>query len=242
MVLFLVALTVSTAVGIRNEIKQGRYIGAEDKNTISVSGEGTVYADPDLALTNFSVVTEKETVDRALEENKKKMNKVIERIKQQGIEGKDLKTTTFDIQPRYEWHEKTQEDRTKGERVLVGYEVTQDLQVKVRELGKVGEIIQEATDAGANRVGNLRFTIEDEEQIKKEARKEAINQAKSKARETASQLGVDLVRIVNFSENFYIPRSSSEALMEKQAGGAAPEIEPGQNKVEVNVNITYEID
>lgn len=239
LVLLLIALTVFTGVIIRNKLKQGRHI-EKAENTITVSGQGEVYAKPDLAVVNFSVITEKDTVDQALQVNKERMNRVIARLKDQGIENKDLKTTTFDLQPRYEWYEK-ETSRKEGKRRLVGYEVTQELQVKIRNLGSVGEVIQEATDAGANKVGNIRFTIENREEFKKKARNKAIEQAKSKAEEISSQLEVELVKIVNFSEDFYTPRPYSGVVKEQAAGGA-PEVEPGQNKVEVNVSVTYEID
>lgn len=237
LILLLITLTVFTGVIIRNKLKQGHHIGKEE-NTITVSGQGEVYADPDLSVVNFSVITEKDTVDQALQTNKEKMNRVIARLKDQGIEKKDLKTTTFNIQPRYEWYEET--SRKEGKRKLVGYEVTQELQVKIRNLGTVGEVIQEATDAGANKVGNVQFTLENREQFKKKAREKAIEQAKGKAEEISSQLGVELVKIVNFSEDFYTPRPYF-GVMKEQAAGGAPEVEPGQNKVEVSVSVTYEI-
>jgi len=173
LILLLLALTVSTAVGVYNKVKESRYIGQEIKaqNTITVSGEGEVYADPDLAVVNFTVMSGKETVDQALQTNKEKMNAVISKLKED-VEEKDLKTTTFNIQPRYEWHERETFSK-QGERVLVGYEVTQEVKVKLRDLDKTGEIIQKATDAGVNRVGNIRFTIDNREQAKKQARKKS---------------------------------------------------------------------
>lgn len=242
LILLLLVLTASTAVGVWNKIKEGRYIGqeVEAKNTISVSGQGEIYADPDLAMVNFSVVTEKDSVEESLKENKSKMNKVIEKLKAEGVEKKDLKTTTFNIQPRYEWHEKNTKHK-EGERVLMGYKVTQELKVKIRNLDQVGEIIQEATDAGANRVGNIRFTIENEDKLHKKAKKKAIEEAKNKAKETASQLGVRLMEIVDYSEKNYNPRPYSDTMLKGAEGGSTPQIEPGQNKVEVNVSITYEI-
>ncbi len=242
--LLLLVLTASTAVGVYNKIKESRYIGqeVEAQNTITASGQGEIYADPDLAVVNFSVVTEKDTVDQALKANKEKMNDVIKQIKEKGVEEKDLKATTFNIQPRYEWHET--EASKQGERVLTGYEVTQELRTKLRDLGQIGKVIQEATGAGANRVGGIQFTIEDEEEVRKQARKEAIDQAKTKAQETASQLGVKLSKIVDFSENFYTPRTTSDMMLksEQAEAGTTSQIEPGQNKVEVRVSITYKID
>lgn len=233
---FLIALTVSTVIDIKNKIQ-------ETENTITVSDTGTVYAKPDLALTTFSIVTEAKTVAEAMSENTEKMNAIINSVKEQGVEDKDLKTTTFNIYPRYEWQEKATcvPPCPSGKRVLVGYEVRQSLQVKIRDMEKVGTIIQGATDAGANQVSDLQFTIDNQDELKKQAREQAINKAKTKAEELAKQLGVKLVRISNFSESAALPRFFGLEMAEGLGGGGEPQIETGENKIEVTVTITYEI-
>jgi len=248
LIVFLAALIASTSVGIQNKIKEGRYIGQEieTKNTITVSDKAEVYAKPDLALITFSVKNEAKQVSEAMEGNTKKMNAVISSIKKQGVKEKDLKTTTFNIYPRYEWRKVETEiyPYPPGKRVLIGYEVTQSLQVKIRALAKIGAIIQAATDAGANQVGNLSFTIDKQDEFKAKARKEAIKKAKDKAKELASQLGVRLVRITNFSESGVAPRyyGYKEIAAPMAGGGEVPQIKTGENKIEVAVSITYEID
>lgn len=246
--LFLIVLIVWGAVDIVNKIREGKYIGygIEAKNTITVSDSGEVYAKPDLAIIDFSVVTEAKTVAEALSDNTAKMNAVIESVKGKGVDTKDIKTTVFNIYPRYEWQRETVCSiyPCPEKRVLAGYEVTQQLEVKIRDLSKTGDIIQGATDAGSNEVGSLYFTIDKEEDLKKQAREQAINKAKSKAEELADQLGIKLVRIVNFSESGVFPYY---APMYKEAAGlgggeATPQIETGENKIEVTVSITYEID
>ncbi len=236
-IVFLVSLIVWVNIDIQNKI-------TETENTITVSDTGEVYAKPDLALTTFSTITEEKTVAEALSKNTEKMNAVIDFVKDQGVEDKDLKTTSFNIYPRYEWYEK--EDCVppcpSGKRVLVGYEVRQSLEVKIRDLEKIGAIIEGATEAGANQVGDLQFTIDKEDELKKQAREQAIEKAKTKAKELASQLGVNLVRISNFSESSVVPRYYGlEKVAVPGAGEEAPQIEIGENKIEVTVTITYEI-
>ena len=239
---FLLAVTIYTVVSVQNKIKEGRYIGQEieSRNTITVSDKSEVYARPDLGITTFSVVTEKKTVSEALNENTEKMNEIIDSMKEQGVEDQDLKTTSFNIYPRYDWYGETR-FYPQGRRVLVGYEVRQSLEVKIRDLEKIGEIIQGATDAGANQVGDLQFTIDKEDEFKKQARGQAIEKAQAKAQELASQLGVRLVRIVNFSESGVFPRYYAFEETLGKGGDEAPQIEVGENKIEVNVTITYEI-
>jgi len=232
--LFLVALAISTIIDINDKLK-------ETESIITVQGTGEVYAKPDLALTTFSVVVEAASVAEALEENTERMNAVIAAVRNEGVEEKDLKTTSFNVYPRYEWYEKTIYYPT-GKRVLVGYEVHQSLQVKIRDMGKVGGILQAATESGANEVGALQFTIEEQDELKKQAREEAISEAKEKAEELASQLGVKLVGVDSFNESGFVPFYSSLERAEGIGGaGGGPTIETGENKIEVTVNITYKI-
>jgi uncharacterized protein YggE len=168
--IFLFVLTISSIVSIQNKVKQGRYIGqdVESRNIISVAGTGEVYAKPDLALISFSVVIEAKTVGEAMSQNTEKMNNIISFIKEQGVENKDLKTTSFNIYPRYDY-DRTSSIYPSGKRVLVGYEVIQQLEVKIRDLDKTGQIIEGAASAGANQAGNLQFIVENEDDLKKQA-------------------------------------------------------------------------
>tara|TARA_B100001971_G_C18179520_1_gene531947 strand:- start:468 stop:1259 length:792 start_codon:yes stop_codon:yes gene_type:complete len=237
--IFLFTLIISTAVDIQNKL-------IEVRNTLVVSGTGEIYAKPDLALMTFSVVTEAKTVDATMAENTEKMNNIISSIKSQGVEDKDLKTTSFSIYPRYEY-EKGEIYPSNilldppGKRILVGYEVSQSLQVKIRDLGRIGDIIQGATDNGANQVGSLQFTIDNQDELKKEAREQAIKKAKAKAKELTSQLGVKLGRITNFSEGSSAPRYYGLMAEAMGGGGEDLQIETGENKITVTVSLTYEI-
>jgi hypothetical protein len=228
------------------EIKSWENI-SQNNRSVSFTETGEIYAKPDLAIVSFSVVVEKKTVAEAMAENTKKMNAVINSVKSQGVEEKDLKTTSFNIYPRYEYP-RTQTEiypYPSGQRVLVGYEVSQRLEVKIRDLAKIGQIIEGATKAGANEVGDLIFTIDKEDELKAQAREQAINKAKAKAKELSQQLGVKLVKIINFSESGNFPIYDYAKSSLGIGGGEAvpaPQIQTGENKITVTVTITYEID
>ncbi len=241
--LFLLALIILVGVSIVNSAKESRYIGQDNnKNTIEVSGQGTVYISPNIAKISFSVKTEAKTVKQAMAANINKMNDIINVLEQEGISKKDLKTTNFSVYPRYEWQKQTMPVPV-GKRILVGYEVSQTLEVKIRNLDKIGKVIQLATKAGANQIGNLQFLVDNQEEFKKQARIKAIEQAKQKAKEIASELGIKLGRIVNFSESvnspiYYPLRKNVSEITENNS---IPQIEPGQNKIEIKVYLTYNI-
>ena len=235
--LFLIILIVSVAIDIKNKLE-------ETKNTITVTDTGTIYTKPDLALADFSVVTEEKTVAEAMSKNTEKMNAVISFMKEQGIEEKDLKTASFNIYPRYEWYDENQY-YPSGKRVLVGYEVRQSLQTKIRDMEKIGQIIEGGTSAGANEVSNLQFTVDNQDELKRQAREEAIKKAKAKAEELAEQLGIKLIKISNFSESSLLPvYFETDKALGMGGGEAVPavsQIETGENKIEVTVSISYEI-
>ena len=239
LIIFFIVLILSTAVDVVNKIKEGRYISqnVRMRNSIVVSETGEVYAKPDLAVISFTVVKEAKTVTDAMDENSATMNNVIRTVKEQGIEDKDVKTTSFNINPRYEYSE-----GTYGRRTLVGYEVVQKLEVKIRDLRKIGTIIEKATSSGANEISDLQMTIDNQDELKKQAREQAIAQAKVKAIELSSQLGVKLGKLVSFNESFYVPQYDAGIYMEKAAGGGeVPDIQTGENKISVSITITYEI-
>ncbi len=238
---FLVALIVLSSVLTFTFLENARY--TDTGGTVEVSGEGEVFAKPDLAIITFSVLTEESSADLALEGNSQKTNDVIEALKNYGIEDKDIKTTAFDIRPRYEYH-RAETDRPEGSRVLVGYEARQSVETRLREMEKIGEVIESGVSAGANQVNNLVFTIEDEKELKEEARAIAISNAKKEAETLTRQLGVRLGRVLNFNEDLggigFMTRSLE---MEEVAFDSAttPQIETGENKIEAKVNIVYEI-
>ncbi len=249
--LFLIVLVIFVGALGFNEIQRSQFVGTTEKQTasIQVSGEGEVSAKPDLATVDLTVKNEAEEVGQAQQQNTEKVNAVTQFLKDQGVKEKDIKTSNYSLRPRYEFRETSGGAevlrKREGKRVLVGYEVTNTLEVKIRNLDKVGEIVDGAVNAGANQVSSLRFTVENDQKVLREARQQAIKEAKSKARRLASDLGVSLVRIVNFSESGSDrPILHAErAAMDAAAGDAraTPEIQPGQNELKVNVNLTYEI-
>lgn len=228
-------LAVFVAVKAYNGFLEGKYIGKEfaPTSTISVSATGEVFAKPDIAQISLSVIKEAKTVIDAQKQNSEAINKITKFLKDSGVEDKDIKTTGYNIYPLYDYIEK------QG-RVFRGYEVRQSLEVKIRKIDDAGKILAGAAEAGANEVSGLSFKVDDEEVLKREARKQAIDKAKEKAGQLAKDLNINLLRLVNFSESGDAPIYMMRA--EGTGGGAvAPEIPTGENKISISVNLTYEI-
>lgn len=221
----------------------GKYVETRhmDQFTISVQGQGKVSAVPDIATLNFGVQTGRQkTADGAMQILTTNMTKVIDAVKAAGVEEKDITTQYLSLNPAYDWNE--------GRRIDQGFEASQSLVVKVRDLTKISNVLDAAVKSGANQAGSVGFTIDDPDVIREQAREEAIEDAKMKAEKLAMELGVTLGKMQgfwedqgNYSGNMMMMRS--EAAMDGYGGGGptAPPIPAGEQDVYVNVNITYKI-
>ena len=217
---------------------------SNNQDRFSISGSGTVYAKADIANMNVGLKTEvKKTAAEATKENSDQMNEILVVLKDLGIEAKDIKTSSYSLNPVYNWTEKD------GQK-LSGYEVYQSVTLKIRDLEKIGDIIAKTTEKGANQVGGINFTIDDEYELKNEARELAIEKAKEKAELIAAQTGMKLGKIVGVYENSYSPvmaydysNARKEMAADEALGGGivAPGIEAGQNEVKVEVTLMYEV-
>ncbi len=240
------------AVKIAKDIKSYDYIGVDisSPNTISVSGKGEIMAKANIATFTFNIVEESANVSDAQDRAAKKINDSIKFLKDSGIEEKDIKTLNYDIYPRYDYirkpTEKSQVIPPLGDnRVLIGYEINQGIEVKIRKINSAGTILSGIGNSGASNVSGLNFSIDDEDKLKKDARELAIEDAKGNAKVLAGDLGVRLVRVVNFSESGYFPIYAEKFGATSGAIGtsvrSSPEIPTGENKIISQVNIVYEI-
>jgi len=204
-------------------------------DTVSFSGTGTVLAKPDVAVAELAISVEGTTADRAQSDANEKSQTVVKYLKDAGISEDDIRTSSYSIYPMY--------DYIDGRSRIRGYQVTQSLTVKIRDLEKANEILDGVVGAGVNQVNNFQFTIDDPEQLKAEAREKAIVNAKAKAKALRDDLDIDLGRIVGFTEStgsvptpYY--RMSADGI---GGGGGAPELPTGQNEIEITVTLTYQI-
>ncbi|QQG37972.1 MAG: SIMPL domain-containing protein [Candidatus Kaiserbacteria bacterium] len=241
--LFLVVATV-------RELKEFRFIGSgvSASNTITVSGDGEVFAVPDMGTFSVTVRERAKEVASAQDTATEKINAIINYLKGAGVEEKDIKTADYSVYPQYEYETAVCRDGycPPGRQILNGYEVSQTLTVKVRDTDLAGDLLTGVGSRGASEVSGLSFTTEDEDALQAQARQMAIDDAREKAEALAGQLGVRLVRIVGFSENgsYPIPYAYARgglAMDAESTKASAPMLPTGENKIVSNVNVTYEI-
>jgi uncharacterized protein YggE len=250
-VLVLVLLAAFLAAQTFKSVKEIGYVGGgiAPTNAISVSGTGEVFAVPDTAEFTFTVMEKGDTVSAVQDAATKKANDALDALKQSGVQEKDIKTVAYELQPTYEWQPVTcVRFPCDRKQVQTGFSLTQSVRVKVHDLDKAGELLQTVTSKGVQSVSSLTFTIADEEAVRADARKQAIDQARTKADTLASDLGVSLVRIVGFSENGNYPimyasdaMKAAPAAMGVAESAPVPSIPAGQNRITSDVTITYEI-
>lgn len=239
----LVAIFVGiAAAGALSNVKDSTY----PTRTFTVQGTGKVEATPDIAVFDISVVAQASTEAAVEDESAKKINAVIEVLKEMGVEEKDIQTTSSNIYPRYQYSDGRLGVYTE-QRTVVGYEATQSVNVTLRDVEKAGEVKSAAVAAGANMVSGPYLQFDDIEVYKNQAREEAFEMAKEKAKVMAKQAGVRLVGVVSFYEDnwyggpMYSKAYGGDMAMEEAVSIADVQIEPGQEDVQVTISVTYEI-
>ncbi|MCF7907217.1 SIMPL domain-containing protein [Patescibacteria group bacterium] len=207
-----------------------------------VSAEGEIYVKPDLAEISLGVEKEADEVIEAQNLITEVNNKLIADLKELGVKEKDIKTNQYSINPRYEY------DRDSGERRLAGYQASASISVKTKDFEKISQIIEKATLTGANRLNSLNFSVEDRDEALAEARDQAIAEAKEKAQDIAKAAGLSLGRLINVSVyegGGVYPETRAYSMKEMDGvGGGAPipaQVEAGETKISVTVNLSYEI-
>ena len=207
---------------------------------IVVSGEGRAVAAPDLAIVTLGVAETRKTAREALDVANAAMAKVIDALKTQGIAPRDLQTSGLSVQAQYSYPQN--EDGTPKPPLLTGYLVSNSLTVRIRDIAKVGAIIDQAVTLGVNQGGEIRFTNESPGKTISVARTAAVKDAIDKARTLADAAGVKLGRILEITEAGMPPepRPMMRMQMAKEASDAVP-LAVGENSYSVSVSVTFSI-
>lgn len=219
-------------------------------NVISVNGKGEAISIPDIATFSFAVNETAKTVKEAQEKATIKIDAALKAVKAGGVLEKDIKTSSYSINPHYEYNQGvcTQYGCPNGKNVLTGYDVNQTIDVKIRDLSKAGELFDSIGKAGVQTVNGLQFSIDDIDSVKAIAREEAIANAKDRAKKIAKDLGVKLVKITSFydssDEQVYpyareMSTMSGDSMLQKAV--SITEVPIGEQKVTARVSISYEI-
>lgn len=207
-----------------------------DRRTISLTTTGAVKTTPDKVDITTGVTTEGQSARAALDKNTEAMSKVVAGLKDAGIDPKDIQTTNFSISPVYQ-------QRKPGQAAFItGYRVTNSVNITVRDIKKLGGILDTVVSLGANQIGAISFGVSEPESLKDEARKQAMRNAIANAQLYAEAAGVELGPVLTITEESggYITRNMrAAAAMMEMAKDAA--IEAGTTTIEVRLRVTWEL-
>ena len=207
--------------------------------TIQVTGSGSVAGEPDLAALDLGVSVEAETVAEAREAAAGAMTAVLNSLRGNDVAEEDMQTGHLGIHPQYDYGE--------GQRTLRGYVVNNTVRVKVRRLESLGEVIDDAAEAGGNSIviNSIRFLIEDTTPLQTQARRLAVKDAEEKAQTLAETSGSSLGEPLSITESTYLhgppsPFQAEEAFAD--AARTSTPVLPGELTVTVAVTVVYQIE
>ncbi len=237
----LVYLTVYLGTLMRNNVKKYQTIGMADKmeRTVTVNGTAKVTAKNDIAITTIGYTNIDLNLDKARSDNSKVMDAVLADVKKVGIDDLDLQSN-YTINP--------ENDYTHSGSGVKGYRVTNNVTIKIRDLSKTTAVLALAGKYGANQVTGLQFTIDDPENMKNQARSKALVDARRKALQLASLLGVRLGEVVSYADYENPPVYGAKEGFGIGGGGVtAPAdlgpsaVSSGSQDIYMNVSLTYTI-
>jgi uncharacterized protein YggE len=200
----------------------------------TVAAEGTTYGKPNQAEISLGITTQGSSVGDVQSQANRVINQIAKDVKSLGIEEKDIKTTQYNINPNYDYNSSPPR--------ISGYTASITLQVLVRDLDKINQVVDTSTGGGANEVSGLVFGIDDDtlKDLQDQAREDAIREAKRKATKIASQAGVKLGRLMNVSEQAVSPYQPVSFALAEAKMTEPTQVEPGQSKISSRVTLSYQ--
>jgi uncharacterized protein len=226
----LVIAAFSTAPGSAQEARMPR--------TIALVGHGEARVSPDLAIVTAGVLSQSATAADALAANTASMNAVFDVLESEGIASRDVQTSNFMVQPRYDY------SQSGGPPKLVGYDVSNNLTISVRQIGKLGALLDRLVQGGSNQINGVTFQVSKPDAAMDEARKLATQDATRKAKVYAGAMGVRLGSVMSISEgtSYQPPPPMVQAKMMRADGGSADvPIAGGEQVLSVDVSVVWEI-
>jgi uncharacterized protein YggE len=198
---------------------------------ITVTGHGVVAVAPDTAMIRIGVTSQGKTAREASEANAKQMTKVLGTIEQSGIAKKDIQTSRLSLQPQY--------DSKNGANRLLGFQVTNQITVRIHKIGDLPSILDKAISSGANEMSGIEFLVSGESKLLDQARDDAITDARRKAELYAKAAGTSVGKVVSITEEGSTPSPRQFQAMRASAG-AVP-VAPGEQMLRATVTVSYEL-
>jgi uncharacterized protein YggE len=198
---------------------------------LTVTGEASVTTEPDLAQIRTGVTSQARTAKEASDANARAAQGVVAALRAAGIDDKDIQTTRLTLQPTYD----NSTGPTRGK--INGFLASNQVMIRVRDIGKLADIIDRTVSAGATDIGGIEFIVSAPSQALDRARDAAVADARRKAEIYAKAAGVTLGRVLTLSED----HASAEPMLMSARASAAPPIMPGEKTLKLTVTVSYEL-
>ena len=214
-----------------------------DARRLTVVGEGLVHGRPDMALINLGVVSEAVAASEALAANNAAMTRILDALKAEGIEARDLQTSNFSVEPRYSQPPPGYDGSQPFEPKIVGYSVRNQLTIRIRDLGKVGALLDEVIGLGANTISGPTFTVAEPTPLEDQARRAAMEDARRKATLYAEAAGLVLGPIARIEETIvqWPQPMPLGAMAREMAADASVPVEGGELTFQAQVSVSWEL-
>lgn len=208
--------------------------------TITLQGVGEVTAAPDMATLTTGVVTQGDTARAALDQNNVAAADLMQTLRDNGVADRDLQTSNFSIRPLYE--QQPSESSIRRDPEIIGYQVSNTVSVRVRDLARLGVVLDQMVTSGANSINGINFLVSEAGDLENAAREAAVADALAKAELYASAAGVSLVRILEISETDYgRPQQENFAMARMASDMAEVPVASGELTFSSRINIVWEI-
>jgi uncharacterized protein YggE len=216
--------------------QSGSYAISNDGTLLSVSAQAEARRVPDVATVSTGVVTRAADANAAMRANAEQMDKVMIAIRAAGIAERDTQTTGVNLNPDYRYEENKAP-------IITGYQASNTVNIKVRDLSKLGKVLDALVASGANQVNGPNFEIDEPEAAYDEARQAALKKAQTRAEMYAKALGVKVRRIVSISEGagFRPPVPMPMVAMARGKAESDTAISPGETALSANLDVVFEL-
>jgi uncharacterized protein YggE len=210
---------------------------------LTVQGEGIVRASPDMALITLGVVSEGRSARNALTENSEAMTRIRDAVRAEGIEARDLQTSGFSLEPVYSQPPRDFDQSQQFVPEIVGYRVRNNLNARIRDLPRVGAILDTMVTLGANSISGPTFSVAEPQPLEDQARRAAVRDAIRKGELYATAAGIGLGSIFRIEEGYVSPPQPLPAQMFRMEAAAAPPvpIEGGELTFEAQVTVSWRL-
>ena len=206
-----------------------------DATLLQIEAHGESHRTPDVATISAGVVTQDADANAAMRENANRMGAVVTALKKAGVADRDIQTSRIDLSPQYNY-------ANNQPPKITGYQASNTVNVRLREMGRIGDVLDALVKQGANRIDGPSFGVDKPDAAMDEARNDAVKHAQDRAALYAAATGLKVRRIVSITESGgnVMPPPRPYMAMAKTADAGTP-IAAGENTISVDLNVVFEL-